>query len=296
MHFEDNQEIKWYKLKNLKDSLASEFSQKFMDGANVDDGFARYEYDDNYDMFYFNVPEGLKDMAKSGLAHLGFYISKTNVICVYDYWDDDKPDIVKSLIASGISKKFSNRKIILSILDHITKDDGKLLGKLEDCIAALEDSVIHSKDSEVKENIHGISDMKQTLLPLKQMYEQLIDALEDLMEDENDIYTEVEIKYCTRIYSRIERLYKTVINLRENVSQTREAYQAQMDISLNVTMKTFTVITAIFLPLTFIAGWYGMNFKFMPELSSKFGYIGVTVLSVIIVIGCLIIFKKRKWF
>ena len=138
--------------------------------------------------------------------------------------------------------------------------------------------------------------MKQTLLPLKQMYEQLIDALEDLMEDENDIYTEIEIKYCTRIYSRIERLYKTVINLREYVSQTREAYQAQMDITLNVTMKTFTVITAIFLPLTFIAGWYGMNFKYLPEISWKYGYLGVTILSVIIVVGCLIIFKKKKWF
>ena len=296
MQLENNQEIKWYRHKNLKESLSSELSQKFTDGANIDDGYARYEYDENYDMFYFNVPDDLKDMSKSGLCNLGFYISVTSVVCVYDYWDEDKPDIVKSLILTGISRKFSNRKIILSIMDHITKDDGKILGKLEDCIAALEDRVIRSNDAEIKENIHEISAIKQTLQPLKQLYEQLMDSLEDLMEDENDIYAESEIKYCARIYNRIERLYKTVINLRDYVTQTREAYQAQIDISLNNTMKTFTVITAIFLPLTFIAGWYGMNFEFMPEFTWKYGYITVIALSVITVVGCLILFKKRKWF
>jgi len=296
MRFENNQEIKWYQQKDFKDNITSEFSQKFIDGANIDDGFARYEYDENYDMFYFNVPEDLKDMSKSGLANIGFYISKMSVICVYNYWAENKPDLIQSLISACIAKKFSNRKIILAIMDHVTKDDGKILGKLEDCIAALEDRVMRSNDAEIKENIHEISDIKQTLMPLKQMYEQLIDALEDLMEDENDIYTESEIKYCVRIYNRVERLYKTVINLRDYVTQTREAYQAQIDISLNNTMKTFTVITAIFLPLTFIAGWYGMNFEFMPEFTWKYGYIAVIALSIIVVTGCFIIFKKRKWF
>ena len=296
MHFESNQEIKWFQHKELEGHISAESYQRFMDGANIDDGFARYENHDSFDMFYFNVPEDLRDMSKSGIMNLGFYISKTDVVCVYTYWDNEKQDILESLISNGISKSFSGRKILLSIIDHITKDDGKLLGNLEDCIAALEDRVMKSNDAEIKENIHEISDIKQNLLPLKQIYEQLMDALEDLMEDENELYNEAEIKQCTRIYSRVERLYKTVINLRDYVTQTREAYQAQIDISLNNIMKIFTVISAVFLPLTFVAGWYGMNFESMPEFSWESGYLFVIGLTVLIVVGCVILFKKKKWF
>ena len=68
-----------------------------------------------------------------------------------------------------------------------------------------------------------------------------------------------------------------------------------MDISLNRIMKLFTVITAIFLPLTFIVGWYGMNLQ-MPEFRWSFGYPMVIILSVAVVIVSLVFFKRRKWF
>ena len=297
MYFKNNQEIKWFQHKDLKSFVSYESSQILTDSANADVGYAGYENHDSFDIFYFNIPEDLRDMSKSRIANLGFYISRTEVICAYTFWDEEKQDIIESIVSTGISKNFSNRKILLSIIDYITKDDGKVLGKLEDCIAALEDRVIHSSnDTNMKEGIHEISSIKQSLLPLKQIYEQLIDALEELMEDENDMYSEGEIKYCTRIYSRVERLYKTVINLRDYVTQTREAYQAQIDISLNSIMKIFTVISAVFLPLTFLVGWYGMNFQTMPEIPWKYGYITFIALTVIIVLGCFILFKKKKWF
>lgn len=91
-------------------------------------------------------------------------------------------------------------------------------------------------------------------------------------------------------------MYKTVINLRDYVSQVREAYQAQIDIGLNKIMKVFTVISAVFLPLTFLVGWYGMNFESMPEFSWKYGYIFAIGLTLLIIVVCLVIFKRKKWF
>jgi magnesium transporter len=61
-------------------------------------------------------------------------------------------------------------------------------------------------------------------------------------------------------------------------------------------MKFFTVVTTIFLPLTLIVGWYGMNFKYMPELTWKYGYFAVIILMIAVVIACLILFKKKKYF
>lgn len=97
------------------------------------------------------------------------------------------------------------------------------------------------------------------------------------------------------LYRRTERRFQNVLNLREYVTQVRESYEAEVDISLNTTMKIFTVVTTIFLPLTLIVGWYGMNFE-MPEYAWRYGYFFVCLLSVACIAGIIIFFKRKKWF
>ena len=89
------------------------------------------------------------------------------------------------------------------------------------------------------------------------------------------------------------RLQDMVTGQREYVVQLRDLIQVQMDVKQNRIMTLLTVITSIFLPLTLIAGWYGMNFKYMPELNWKLGYPAVILLSVAIVIGCVRWFRKK---
>ena len=93
----------------------------------------------------------------------------------------------------------------------------------------------------------------------------------------------------------MERYLNAVQSLRESVTQLREAYQSQLSIQQNDLMKIFTVVTAVFLPLTLLAGWYGMNFTGMPELQWKYGYPAVILVSVTIVAVLVIYFKKKKW-
>lgn len=83
--------------------------------------------------------------------------------------------------------------------------------------------------------------------------------------------------------------------LREILNQAHSAHQSREDYKLNKTMQFFTVVTTIFMPLTLIAGWYGMNFENMPELKSIYGYPAVIVLSCIVVIGLIVLFKKKKF-
>jgi magnesium transporter len=140
-----------------------------------------------------------------------------------------------------------------------------------------------------------IIDLRKHLLFLKRYYEPLLDIAEGLEENENRLIEEGALKYFSILKNRIERLNNNVFHLRDYVTQVREAYQAQVDISLNHIMKAFTVITAIFLPLSLIAGWYGMNFKYMPELSWIHGYPFVFGLSIAVVVISLILFKKYKY-
>ena len=96
------------------------------------------------------------------------------------------------------------------------------------------------------------------------------------------------------VEKRIARLKNEAQILREYGLQIRELFQAEIDIRQNRIMKILTIVTTIFLPLTLVAGWYGMNFSNMPELSWKYGYPAVIVISLVIVMICLWIMKKKK--
>lgn len=93
---------------------------------------------------------------------------------------------------------------------------------------------------------------------------------------------------------RVEQLQNHVHLLRENVLQIRELYQSMQDAHQNKIMAVITIVTTIFLPLTLITGWYGMNFVYMPELQWRYGYFAVIMISLIIVIAEIIYFKKEK--
>ena len=95
---------------------------------------------------------------------------------------------------------------------------------------------------------------------------------------------------------RVEQLQNHVHLLRENVLQIRELYQSMQDAHQNKIMAVITIVTTIFLPLTLITGWYGMNFVYMPELQWRYGYFAVIMISLIIVIVEIIYFKKKKFF
>ena len=91
------------------------------------------------------------------------------------------------------------------------------------------------------------------------------------------------------------RLRDIVIGQREYVMQLRDLIQSQLDVRQNRIMTVLTVVTSIFLPLTLIAGWYGMNFRYMPELEWRYSYPLVILISIVIVIVCLLWFKRKKW-
>lgn len=185
-----------------------------------------------------------------------------------------------------------NEKTLATFFSELMKPDMDYLESVEDEIAEMENNLLINSKTECA---HAIVRFRKRLIRLKKYYEQLNTIFENITENENELITHANLKYFIVLDNRVDRLFSTVLNLRDFVTQVREAYQAQIDIEQNAIMKIFTVITSIFLPLTLIVGWYGMNLQ-MPEFSWRLGYLFVILLSVCVCLLCIALFKRKKWF
>ena len=204
----------------------------------------------------------------------------------------DNEECLKN-VSTLLPESLSNEKALYQFFVNLFHDDIKFLENFEKKITDIEDSTLKSS----KQNyLTKIIYYRKELLSLKRYYEQLDLILDNLCANDNKILSSEGERYMAIIGERVHRYHSYVLNLRDYVTQMREAYQAQIDIEQNQIMKVFTVITSIFLPLTLIAGWYGMNFKYMPELSWQYGYPFVILLSIIVCVVLLWYFKKKKWF
>lgn len=249
-----------------------------------------------YDSMSFGVLNIMEKTAARFVAkELNFYLTGSWLIFVFR--DGNKVvDNVKKEIIDNLGSKtnyfISLSKILYLLLDKLTSVDNIILSRIEGRIAKLEEQVMENSK---KDFTPEIVELRKQLLFLKRHYEPLIIIAEDLEENQNGVIEENSVKYYTILANRIQRLNNNVLNLRDYITQVREAYQAQVDISLNKIMKLFTVITSIFLPLSLIAGWYGMNFKYMPELQWSYGYPFVFALSGIVAVAVLYYFKRHNY-
>ena len=197
-------------------------------------------------------------------------------------------------LMGAIDDEMDNYTQLLQFFNSLTANDVFNLEKMEDRITDLEDSLITETRSNSRDSAKIIG-LRRELLKMKRYYEQLALITEDFTENINKALSPELLKRYKSLDKRMDYLLNSVVHLREYITQVREAYQAQVDIEQNQIMKVFTVITAVFLPLTLIVGWYGMNLQ-MPEYSWSFGYPFVIILSVIVCIGCMVIFKLKKWY
>lgn len=168
---------------------------------------------------------------------------------------------------------------------ELTASDVYKLESLENLIISLEDNLLMEK-SPSRNGIKDIIKVRKDLLKVKRYYEQM-EFLTDELRAVDPSFAFIDKKF--------DRLLKFVLHLQEYIESVREAYQSQIDIEQNNLMKVFTVVTSIFLPLTLIAGWYGMNLD-LPEYGWDCGYPFVAGLSAGLVAVLLVVFKKKKWF
>lgn len=183
------------------------------------------------------------------------------------------------------------QNFILNLLHLLMQDDVLQLERLEESLYALEEELLKGIPENFQEKT---ARCRRRLLTLHTYYEQMVNLAEN-MEDDPRLARRGEV--CAewgRLADKAERLHNHVEMLREYLLQIRELYQSRTAEQQNRIMTMLTVITTVFLPLTLIAGWYGMNFPNMPELHWRYGYAAVIGLSVLTVTLEILYFKKKK--
>ena len=186
----------------------------------------------------------------------------------------------------------SLERFLYDFLEKIISRDLSMLGRMEKELSALEDSILNGEQEEFPARLKEI---RNILMSLRVQYEQMIDLGQELEENENGFFAEENLRFFRLFTERVTRLQDKTSSLRDYTVMLRELFSAQLEVRQNRIMTVLTVITAIFMPLTLIAGWYGMNFYNMPELTAPFGYLTIIIVSVVIVIVSIIWFKKKKW-
>ena len=249
---------------------------------------------DVYDEFSFgmiNIVDILNLSSKRN--RIGFFIKK-NLFVVVKIIDRD--DSIRQMFMDAIGRFRQNatmEKVIYGVLERLLSSGNRGLVMTERQIIAMEREVVNGKiDEDLNKEIF---DLRNRLSTLKNYYDQLIDIGEALQENENDLFEEEDLRYFKIFTDKSERLSNNTQLLCDNLIHLREALDATLNYNLNNTMKLFTMVTIIFQPLTLIVGWYGMNFKYMPELFWKFGYVYVIILSIAVVGAILFWFKKKKY-
>ena len=208
---------------------------------------------------------------------------------------DDTGYAAELLQRLGQTKKWrfpSLERLLYDLLEMTISQDLALLERMEHQLNRIEESILRG---EIESYPREMNDIRGDLLDLRVHYEQLIDFGQELEENENGFFMEENLRYFHMFTERVIRLQDIVAGQREYVMQLRDLIQSQLEIRQNHIMTVLTVVTSIFLPLTLIAGWYGMNFRYMPEFDWPFSYPVVIAVSCAIVIGCLVWFKKKKW-
>ncbi len=227
----------------------------------------------------------------SGPRHnFSFALDEKGIILV-----DDSDYVEKMMRRLSATKKWrlpGLERFLYDLLEMTIGDDLAFLERSEHRLNQIEEAILRN---EVKIYPKEMNDIRGDLLDLRMHYEQLIDLGQELQENENGFFMEENLRYFHLFTERVVRLRDIVIGQREYVMQLRDLMQSQLDVKQNRIMTVLTVVTSIFLPLTLIAGWYGMNFRYMPELEWRYGYPAIIVISITIVVLCLTWFKRKKW-
>lgn len=183
-------------------------------------------------------------------------------------------------------------RFIFDFLEDITKGDLLIIERMDAELDDLEDDAIEGKTSE---GMKEVTRIRRNVQELKTHYEQLHDLCQELVENENHFFSEESLRYFRNYLDRITRLETVVLSLRDHTGYVRDLYNYHQDEKQNRLMSVLTVVATIVMPLTLMTGWYGMNFVYMPELDEPYAYWVFIGISVFVILGNLIFFKKKKW-
>jgi magnesium transporter len=192
----------------------------------------------------------------------------------------------------GRARKLGADYLAYSLLDAIVDNYFVILEKLGERIEDLEDELVVKPEPKILEEIHRLRRemifLRKSVWPLREIIACLERGETSLIQKSTEIY-------IRDVYDHTIQVMDAVETYRDMLAGMLETYLSSISNKMNEIMKVLTIIATIFIPLTFIAGVYGMNFKFMPELGWRWSYLIIWAIMIVVAVFMIFFFKRKKW-
>lgn len=221
----------------------------------------------------------------------GFCLEDDSVTFADD--QDFVEPVLNEMHISHLTDPASPSRCLFDFMEYLIKDDVQFLQEFEERLTGLEEQLLSGCGKDFDREILRV---RKELSVLGAYYQQLSDVGETLSQNAAEREDEKDTTLFGLYSGKADRLQGTVQMLKEYSLQLREMHQTQIDVRQNEIMQLLTVVTTVFMPLTLIAGWYGMNFVNMPELKSPYGYFIICGICAVIIAIEIWFFRKKKWF
>jgi len=226
--------------------------------------------------------------------HISFVLGKNYIIS----FQEKEGDIFGALrdrikLDTGIIRKRPADYLLYRLMDNIVDSYYSVLEEIGLQVETVEENI--SKNPQM-EDFRQIQELKKDFIYLRKVVYPLREALNKIIKNENGCIDETNIKYFSDVYDHVIHLLDSLDTYKDLTSTLMDLYMNTINYKMNEVMKLLTIITTIFIPLSFIAGIYGMNFDNMPELRLDYGYFYILGLMAAIFIAMIFYFRYKKWF
>lgn len=194
--------------------------------------------------------------------------------------------------AKGRIRKAGPDYLAYSLLDAIVDNYFSILERIGEKIEFLEEQLVKDPTEQTIRQIHLL---KREMIILRKSVWPLREVISGLQRTESRLIEKSTSFYLRDVYDHTIQIMDTIESSRDMISGMVDLYLSSLSNKMNSVMKVLTIIATIFIPLTFIAGVYGMNFRYMPETDCRWGYPAAWLVMIIVAVVMLIYFRKKKW-
>ncbi len=219
----------------------------------------------------------------------------SNFVISFQEKEGDIFNLVRERIRNGKGRirKSGSDYLAYAMIDVVVDHYFIILEKIGEDIESLEEELLTNPTPDTLQTIHNL---KREMIFLRKSVWPLRDVVSTLERGDSDLISETTIIYLRDVYDHTIQVMDTIETFRDMISGMLDIYLSSVSNKMNEVMKVLTIIATIFIPLTFIAGIYGMNFKYMPELDWQWSYPVLWLVIIIVGVSMVIYFKRKGWF
>ncbi len=301
LHLKNNPTVTWVNIEGLEDTdtikaIGEYFGSNLLileDMLNTDQR-PKIEIFDDYIFIVFKMLSYNDNLDQINTEQVSIVFGKDYLISLQEGIEGDVFEPVRNRLRKGsnyIRKKGADF-LAYTLLDVVIDNYFDVLEKIGEKMEALDEQLINNPRPEILQEVYNLKRevifMRKSIWPMR----EIVNRFEQV---ESEIVCQTTRAYLRDIYDHIIQVIDTEETFRDIISGMMDLYLSSISNRMNEIMKFLSIVGTIFIPLTFIVGLYGMNFEYMPELKSKYGYPTVLVVMILVSISMIIFFKKKKW-